>query len=170
MYRRTAGSAGAEKQNTGIINRNPFTGCIHCFRQIVPQTKSLQTDKAKMSHFTSVFLVFWLLMNFHISDRGDWTFMDMIQEAMAHNKHISDYKFDKSLLPSRYRFHEKITSALAGLPIGLGDIPFDPGEQTGDQSMIVILMLIHGTDGLQLTGHQNSSAAGCGVFDPCGSR
>lgn len=33
-------------------------------------------------------------MNFHISDRGDWTFMDMIQEAMAHNKHISDYKFD----------------------------------------------------------------------------
>ncbi len=34
------------RKNTGIINRNPFTGCIHCFRQIVPQTKSLQTDIA----------------------------------------------------------------------------------------------------------------------------
>ena len=32
------------RKNTGIINRNPFTGRFHCFRQIVPQTKSLQTD------------------------------------------------------------------------------------------------------------------------------
>ncbi len=34
------------RKNTGIINRNPFTGRFHCFRQIVPQTKSLQTDIA----------------------------------------------------------------------------------------------------------------------------
>ena len=32
------------RKNTGIINRNPFTGRFHCFRQIIPQTKSLQTD------------------------------------------------------------------------------------------------------------------------------
>ncbi len=44
------------RKNTGIINRNPFTGCIHCFRQIVPQTKSLQTDIA-VNRTTEFYLI-----------------------------------------------------------------------------------------------------------------
>ena len=45
-----------QRKNTGIINRNPFTGCIHCFRQIVPQTKSLQTDIA-VNRTTEFYLI-----------------------------------------------------------------------------------------------------------------
>ena len=47
----------------------------------------------KMSHFTSVFC-FLVTYEFSYFRQGRLDFMDMIQEAMAHNKHISDYKFD----------------------------------------------------------------------------
>ena len=42
------------------------------------------------------FFGFFVTYEFSYFRQGRLDFMDMIQEAMAHNKHISDYKFDVS--------------------------------------------------------------------------